>query len=201
MSGRTHYPTLFSAVVPFTLLFGLFGFAVQAFAGVEEDWQKVQALDAPVAEKFHTRDEAVRIATARLNQQEPLLRSFIATYPGDPRSLDARLRLAHLLAVRSDLQNAPALYRAAMKLLGTLEDDPGTAPARKPDVAFAIISPTCASYRNRPRRNAKKSSARRINSKAAFPGIGVLPRCWRSWPVSTIPGLPRRKLCWRSPEK
>lgn len=100
----------------------------------------MQALDAPVAEKFHTRDEAVRIATARLNQQEPLLRSFIATYPGDPRSLDARLRLAHLLAVRSDLQNAPALYRAAMKLLGTLEDDPGTAPARKPDVAFAIIS-------------------------------------------------------------
>ncbi len=61
-------------------------------------------------------------------------------YPADPRSVDARLRLAHLLAVRSDLQNTPNAFKEALQLLEAMENDPTIPSERRPDAAFATLS-------------------------------------------------------------
>ncbi len=112
-----------------------------AVAGVEEDWQRIIALDAgPPALKFSSREEARMLAIHHLDKQEEALRSFLAAYPEDARNVDASLRLAHLLAVRSDLQSKPAEYAAALRILDDIEKNPQTPPTRAPDIAFARIS-------------------------------------------------------------
>ena len=109
-------------------------------AGVDEDWQHIVALDAGPTLKFSSREEARQLAIRHLDRQEEALRAFLAAYPGDARTLDARLRLAHLLAVRSDLQSRPAAYEEAMRILNDLETSETTPKERLSDVVFARLS-------------------------------------------------------------
>lgn len=111
-----------------------------AFAGVEEDWARIQSLEAGPQAKITTREEAKRVTLEHLAVQEKALRDFIAAYPGDARVLDARLRLARLLSVRSDFQEAPALADQAEKMLSEMAADPATPAGRLADVAFVQLT-------------------------------------------------------------
>lgn len=113
---------------------------VIAHAGVEEDWEAITALDAGPRAGIADRDRARQITIAHLDIQEKALRNFLTKYPADPRSLSARLRLAHLLAVRGDMQSSPKPAAEAKRILDELERSPSTPVEKKPDVSFAKIS-------------------------------------------------------------
>jgi len=73
-----------------------------------------------------------------LEGQEKALRDFITHYPGDPRAIDARLRLAHVLAGRGELTGQPIFFEHARLVIeGTARVAPEN---RQADVAFASLT-------------------------------------------------------------
>ncbi len=109
-------------------------------ADAGEDWKKIIAMDAGPQAEAKTRDEALKLTLTHLEAQEKALRDFIAAYPGDEHGVEARMRLSHLLAIRSDLENKPELYAGAVKILDDLLASPALPREKKPDVAFARIT-------------------------------------------------------------
>jgi hypothetical protein len=116
------------------------GTSVRARADAAADWQQIVAMDqnAPVAQ-WKTREEAQAGAIEYLNKQEDALREFIAAYPEDTHAPDAKLRLAHLLATRADLDQNAGERREAGAVLDELEGEPAMKD-RRADVEFARIS-------------------------------------------------------------
>lgn len=110
-----------------------------AHADAGEDWQRIEALEAePPPGDLASREQAQTAALRRLEEQERVLRNFARAYPADPRSFDARLRLARLLSVRADLSGKP---KARAESRAVLDELGKSAPAeRRADVAFARIS-------------------------------------------------------------
>src|SRR5580658_7943942 len=105
-------------------------------ADADADWKKITALDAGPEGEAKTRDEALKLTLTQLALQEKALRAFVADYPRDPHGVEARMRLSHILAIRSDLENNPALYQAALKILDDLLASPVTPPEKLSDVAY-----------------------------------------------------------------
>ncbi len=104
----------------------------------DDDWRAVTELNTPPTQPAKTREEARTVALAHLARQEAALRRFLAQHPDDPRTVDARLRLAHLYSVRADFTGSTADTNAANEILDELAR---TAPERrKADVAFAQLS-------------------------------------------------------------
>ena len=129
-------------------LLSLFLAAILALAAVpsarcetdseDADWKAVQVLKTGPQTPIASRDEARKVGLAYLAKQEDALRSYLSRHPGAAHTVDAQLRLAHLLAIRSDLLEKPAPYEAAVRLL---DDAAKTAPEpRRADVAFAKIA-------------------------------------------------------------
>ncbi len=109
-----------------------------ALASVEEDWQQIVNLDAGPKATWKTREEARATTLAFLERQEKALRDFVAKYPTDPHTFEARLRLVHLLGTLGDLQNSAKPRVEAMDLLNRLEKE--APPEKVADVEFARIS-------------------------------------------------------------
>jgi len=107
-------------------------------ADANRDWQAILALDSGPREAASNRNEARAVALAFLARQEEALRAFIQRHPDDRRGVDARLRLAHLLAMKGDFAGDSSLYAAATRLLEQMQ---GNVPEpRRADVAFALLS-------------------------------------------------------------
>lgn len=108
-----------------------------AWAGPDEDWAEIQATEKGPqigADAMQARS----VALSFLTRQEEQLRRFTRLYPQDERSLDAQLRLAHVMAVKGDLTADPKPGKQAFELLDHLEK---VAPAkRQADVAFVRVS-------------------------------------------------------------
>ena len=118
----------------------LLGAAAIARADAAGEWQQIEAMDANApAGHWKTREEARTGAIEYLGKQEETLRMFIAAYPGDAHVPDARLRLAHLLATRGDLDQNPRERREAEAVLDELEGEPAMRD-RRADVEFARLS-------------------------------------------------------------
>jgi len=111
-----------------------------AWAGAEEDWNQIVALDAGPQEHFTTREKALRVTTEFLGKQEYAYRQFLLQYPADAHALEVKLRLAHLLAVQADLQNDPSLKTESTALLDKLAADPALPENRRADVEFSRLS-------------------------------------------------------------
>ena len=127
-------PRLFLAV----LLLPLAAFA-QTTERAEADWNAVLALESgPQPTEIHTREQARMVALAHLDKQEAGLRAFLRDHAESPHAVDAQLRLARLLATRSDLTGNAAFFAAAQRLLAKAL---ATAPEeRRADLAFAQIA-------------------------------------------------------------
>lgn len=109
-----------------------------AFAGPDEDWAKIIALDSGPRELSQDNQQARATVADFLKIQEASIRSFISEYGTDSRVIDAKLRLAHLLAVRGDMNGDAKSTAMAWQILSELGK---TAPAaRAADVAFAKAS-------------------------------------------------------------
>lgn len=112
--------------------------AVVAWAGPDEDWARITAMDAGPSQLSEDNVRARATVADFLKLQEQALRSFIAQHAEDRRLLDAKLRLAHLLAVRGDMNSDPEATAAAWRLLDELGKS--APPERAADVAFARIA-------------------------------------------------------------
>jgi hypothetical protein len=109
-------------------------------AGVEEDWRHILSLDTGPKKKPATRDEAALLARNHLLVQRKAVEQFLATYPGDPRTFDAKLRLARILAAEGKIANDPSEVNEALRLLGELEKTPGVPRENLADAGFARAS-------------------------------------------------------------
>jgi thiol-disulfide isomerase/thioredoxin len=103
-------------------------------------WQQIDAMDknAP-SDQWKTPEEARTGTIDYLGKQEEALRGFLSTYPDDAHAPEAKLRLAHLLATRADIEQDPAERRASDALLDELEGEPAMKDCRA-DIEFARIS-------------------------------------------------------------
>ncbi len=111
------------------------------FAGsAGDDWEKVIALDAGPLGELKSRELARTVTLQHLAKQEAALGDFLKNHADDPRVLNARLRLAHLLATRGDLQPKPGDTEAARKILDDIEKNPATPKERVADATFGKIS-------------------------------------------------------------
>jgi peroxiredoxin len=120
---------------------GLLSGAAMARGDALSDWQEIQTMEkqGPASQQWQTSDEARSGTLEYLAKQEQTLRMFINTYPDDVHAPDAKLRLAHLLATRADLEQNPLERRASDAMLDELEAEPGM-KGRRADVEFARIS-------------------------------------------------------------
>jgi thiol-disulfide isomerase/thioredoxin len=106
----------------------------------DADWRQIEAMDSNApAGQWKSRAEAEAGTVEYLGKQEQELRGFVDSYPEDPHAPDAKLRLAHLLATRADLEQKPFEQRAADAILDELEREPAM-KSRRGDVEFARIS-------------------------------------------------------------
>jgi len=114
-------------------------------ASAEQHWKDLVALDAGPKDTPKTATEGRRMAMSHFEKQESALRSFLKQHPGDPRRVEARLRLARVLQLQADVQDqkiaspeVEALIKEAEKL---------AKPADRADVEFARLSYTMRSMR------------------------------------------------------
>ena len=118
----------------------LLGAPGSARADAAGDWQQIEDMEANApSAQWNTRAAALAGAIKYLGKQEEALRMFIAAYPADAHAPDARLRLAHLLATRGDLDQNPRDRREADAVLDELEAEPAMRD-RRADVEFARLS-------------------------------------------------------------
>jgi len=118
----------------------LLGVPGDARADANSDWQQIEAMEANApSAQWKTRAEAESGTIAYLGKQEEALRMFIAAYSGDAHAPDAKLRLAHLLATRADLDQNLRERREAEAILDELESEPAMHD-RRADVEFARLS-------------------------------------------------------------
>jgi peroxiredoxin len=113
-------------------------FAQTSASDAEADWNRILASESAPKADIHSQEQAQAATLQLLERQEKALRKFIADYPSNAHCFGAKLRLAHLLTVRSELNSSSNDWPEAMK---TLDQLAASAPAeKKPDVAFARIS-------------------------------------------------------------
>jgi hypothetical protein len=121
----------------FFLLLALTGFAI---ASPDEDWNAVRALDAGPGTKPKNLQEARALAKSHLQQQEKLVSEFLEKNPSDPRSHEARMRLASLLAAIGKMENRQSQVDEAMRLLQALEKEPSAPREVRAEAGFRRVS-------------------------------------------------------------
>jgi peroxiredoxin len=129
--------------MPFLLLFfAAFAFAAvvtaQAADSAEDQWKALVALDAGPAKGAVDAAGARAAAVAHLDKQEAALRGFLAQHSGNAHAWEARLRLARLLQIRTNISGNRKYLPEAERLLDDLEK---TATAeQRPEVDFARVT-------------------------------------------------------------
>ncbi|MEI6033836.1 MAG: TlpA disulfide reductase family protein [Verrucomicrobiae bacterium] len=111
-----------------------------AWAGADEEWSAIVALDAGPGKPPSTREAARLQARSHFSKHQKLIEGFLSRYPGDPRAFDARLRLAAILAAAGKMDNVQSQVDEAMRLLAGLEKSSGTPQEIRADAGFRRVS-------------------------------------------------------------
>lgn len=114
--------------------------AAPAFAGADEDWAAIQAMDAGPKKTPTTRDEARLFARTHFAAHRAAVEAFITRYPSDARIFDAQLRRAALLAAEGKLDDNQKKVDAAFALLTELEKAPGIPKEKLATAGFQRVS-------------------------------------------------------------
>ena len=88
-----------------------------AVASPDDEWNAILAMDAGPGAKPKNLEEARSLAQAHLGQQQKLVSDFLEKNPADPRSHEARMRLASLLAARGKMNGKQSQVDDAIRLL------------------------------------------------------------------------------------
>lgn len=120
-------------------IFALLALGAVAWAGsADEDWAAVTTLDRGPQAQARSAAEARALAVTHLDAQEKALRTFIAAHAADPRTFEARLRLARLLEIRGGFQGSEKSRGEARQLLDELEKT--ATPEQRVEVDFARVT-------------------------------------------------------------
>ena len=122
------------------ILLLLFVASAHLLASPESDWKAIAAMDSGPRKKPATRDDAQIIARMHLTAQRNLIEDFLRNSPEDIHRLDAKLRLASILATQGAMDSTTRPVTEALAILTALENDPSVPAERRADVAFRRIS-------------------------------------------------------------
>jgi hypothetical protein len=118
----------------------------RAAESAEDQWKALVALDAGPGKGAADASGARSTALAHLDTQEVALRGFLADHPENAHAWEARLRLARLLQIRTNISGNRKYLPEAEHLLDELEK---TASAeQRPEVDFARVTFFMRSLRN-----------------------------------------------------
>jgi peroxiredoxin len=114
--------------------------AGSARGDADGDWRQIDAMENnPPSAQWRTPEEAEAGTIEYLGKQKEGLQAFITRYPEDSRVPEAKIRLAHLLATKGDMEQDPSGRRASDAMLDELESEPAM-KGRRADVEFARVS-------------------------------------------------------------
>jgi peroxiredoxin len=114
-------------------------------ASPDDIWRDLVALDSAPKETPTNAREGRTIALRYFEKQESALRAFLKQYPGDPRQVEARLRLARVLQMRADVQDQKIASPEVEILIR--EAEKFAKPEQRADVEYARLSYTMRSMR------------------------------------------------------
>lgn len=147
-----------------------------AKAGATEDWTAIVALDSGPAKKPTNAEEAKTLARAHLLRQRQALEDYLAKYPQDSHTFDARLRLAAVSATQGAMDSNQAQVDKALRTLAELEKTPDVPFEKRASAGFLRVS-VFMQNKNTPGdsgRDAIVLAARNFN--AQYPGDRRGPR-------------------------
>jgi peroxiredoxin len=104
----------------------------------DEDWDALVALDAGPQKRPSNAQEMGAIAIEHLTQQEQAVRGFLREHPADPRTFEAKLRLARTLQLKADVTDAHITSPEVEALI--TEAERTAKPEQRADVRFARLS-------------------------------------------------------------
>lgn len=147
-----------------------------AQAGAREDWARITAMDAGPQKKPASREEAVLFAKNHLAAQRRLVEAYLAAYPRDPHTFDARLRLAAILAAEGKMDGNPEKVAEALRMYAALESSPEATAVQRADAGFRRVSLVMQNQSGSPEqtRDAVVRAARTYT--ATYPGDRRGPR-------------------------
>jgi len=156
--------------VPLFLAAGL------ALAAPDDDWNAIVAMDAGPGAKPKNLQEARALAKAHLDQQEKLVSEFLEKNPTDPRSNEARMRLASLLAASGKMDGKQSQVDEAMRLLQMLEREKSAPAAVRAQSGFRRVSLLMQSLQGQETERRRDLIAAARNFQARYPGDRRGPR-------------------------
>jgi len=156
--------------VPLFLAAGL------ALAAPDDDWNAIVAMDAGPGAKPKNLQEARALAKAHLDQQEKLVSEFLEKNPTDPRSHEARMRLASLLAASGKMDGKQSQVDEAMRLLQMLEREKSAPAAVRAESGFRRVSLLMQSLQGQETERRRDLIAAARNFQARYPGDRRGPR-------------------------
>lgn len=152
------------------VFFALFIGCATAFASADADWQAIEALDAGPRAKPKSIDEAREEGRRHLLRQLALVRAFLGHHAGDPRSAEARMRLASLEAALGMAEGRQSKVDQAMRDLQAVERDK-TAPASiRAEAGFRRVSLLMQTFRGQEIERRRDLVAAARNFGARHPG-------------------------------
>lgn len=155
------------------LLLAVAGFAL---ASPDEDWNAIVALDAGPGSKPKNLEEARALAKQHLHQQQTLVSDFLEKNPTDPRSHEARMRLASLLAAIGKMDSRQSQVDESMRLLQALEKDPLAPREVRAEAGFRRVSLLMQSLQGQEKERRRDIVAAARNFQNRHPGDRRAPR-------------------------
>lgn len=132
------------------------------------DWRGIVALDAGPRGEARDVETARALAAQHLDAQERALRAFMAAYPQDTHSFEARLRLARLLEIRGGFESSEKAKAEARHLLDELEKT--ATPEQRVEVDFARVTRLMRGAQRAPKERREQILAAARKFHAEHPG-------------------------------
>lgn len=147
-----------------------------AFAGVDEDWALIVAMDAGPSRKPTNMDEAREFAKVHFARHSALIEKFLKENPGDPRVFEARLRIAAIQAATGKMEERQSLVDEAMRHLQSLEKDKSATQAQRAEAGFRRVSLLMQSLRGQESDRRRDLVAAARNYSIRYAGDRRAPR-------------------------
>ena len=155
------------------LLFATTGFAL---ATPDADWNAIVAMDAGPGAIPKNLEEARSLAKTHLQRQEKLVSEFLEKNSADPRSHEARMRLASLLAATGKMDNRQSLVDEAMRMLLALEKESSAPKEVRAEAGFRRVSLLMQSLQGQENERRRDIVAAARNFQIRHPGDRRAPR-------------------------
>lgn len=147
-----------------------------AFAGADDDWALIVAMDAGPDRKPENLKDARELARAHFARHATLIEKFLQENPADARAFDARLRLAGIRAAIGKMEDRQSLLDESMRLLQTLERDKSASSSQRAEAGFRRVSLLMQSLKGQEIERRRDLVAAARNYSIRYPGDRRAPR-------------------------